>query len=61
VTNIEHIAKLGRIVTGFSIVDHHIDCRCGKEVFKLEKNSGDLIYAKEDCILQRKKCLNGRY
>jgi hypothetical protein len=28
----EHISKLGRIVTGFTITEQSIDCICGKEV-----------------------------
>jgi hypothetical protein len=43
----EHIAKVGRIITGFTITDQYIDCICGKELIKLEKNSGDIICAKE--------------
>lgn len=43
----EHIAKVGGIVTGFTITEQHIDCICGKELIKLEKNSGDVICAKE--------------
>lgn len=40
----KHIAKLDGIVTGFHVTESHIDCMCGKELLKIEKHSGDIIY-----------------
>ena len=42
----QHIAELGKVVTGFHVTEHHIDCMCGKQLIKIDKNSGDIIYQK---------------
>lgn len=42
----EHITELGRIVTGFNITGQYIDCMCGKNLVKIDKYSGDIIYSK---------------
>ena len=39
----EHIAELGGIVTGFHVTEQCIDCMCGKELFKIDKHSHDII------------------
>ncbi|MDE7203245.1 MAG: hypothetical protein K2O91_15390 [Lachnospiraceae bacterium] len=39
----EHIAELGRIVTGFHITERCIDCMCGKDLLKIDKHSRDII------------------
>lgn len=40
----EHIAELGGIVTGFNVTEHCIDCMCGKNLFKIDKCSGIIIW-----------------
>lgn len=40
----EHIAELGGILTGFNVTESYIDCVCGKELLKIDKYSGDIIY-----------------
>ncbi|MCI9127890.1 MAG: hypothetical protein HFG28_12040 [Eubacterium sp.] len=42
----EHIAELGGIVTGFNVTEHCIDCMCGKNLVKINKRSGEIIYQK---------------
>lgn len=42
----EHIATLGGIVTGFSVTEHCIDCMCGQNLVKIDKNSLDIISQK---------------
>lgn len=42
----EHIAKLGGIVTGFNITEYCIDCMCGKNLVKINKRSGEIICQK---------------
>lgn len=42
----EHIANLGGTVTGFDVVGPYIDCMCGRDLLKIEKHSGDIIYKK---------------
>lgn len=42
----EHIAELGGIVTGFNITEQYIDCMCGKKLFKIDKNSREVICEK---------------
>lgn len=32
----EHIAKLGGIVTGFNVSEKCIDCMCGKDLLKID-------------------------
>lgn len=39
----EYIAELGKIVTGFNITEHCIDCICGKNLVKIDKYSRDII------------------
>lgn len=43
----EHFADLEGAVTGFCFTEQFIDCMCGKEIFKIEKCSGKVIYNKE--------------
>lgn len=43
----EHIAKLGGIVTGFHVTEQCIDCICGKDLVKIDKHSGEIICQKE--------------
>lgn len=40
----EHIAELGGIITGFNVTESYIDCVCGKELLKIDKYSGDIIF-----------------
>lgn len=40
------IADLESVVTGFHVTERHIDCMCGKELLKLEKSSGKILYRK---------------
>lgn len=42
----EHIAKLGGIVTGFHVAEQCIDCICGKNLVKIDKYSGEIICQK---------------
>ncbi|MCR2050023.1 hypothetical protein NSB25_22495 [Acetatifactor muris] len=42
----EHIAELDGVVTGFNITGHCIDCMCGKNLFKIDKFSRDIICQK---------------
>lgn len=42
----EHIAELGRIVTGFNVTEQCIDCMCGKDLLKIDKHTGDIICQK---------------
>lgn len=39
----EHIAELGGIVTGFNVTGQCIDCMNGKDLLKIDKNSGNII------------------
>lgn len=43
----EYMAHLPGVVTGFSISESAIDCICGKEIIKVDKRSGDIVYKKE--------------
>lgn len=40
----EHIAELGEIVTGFNIIEHCIDCMCGKKLIKIDKYARDIVW-----------------
>ena len=42
----QHIAELDKVVTGFHVTEQYIDCMCGKQLIKIDKNSGDIIYQK---------------
>ena len=42
----EHIAELGKVVTGFNVSGHCIDCMCGKNLVKIDKYSRDIIFQK---------------
>lgn len=42
----EYIAELGGIVTGFHVTEHCIDCMCGKNLIKLDKSSGEILFQK---------------
>lgn len=42
----ENIVKLDDAVTGFSFTEQYIDCICGKELYKINKHSGDIICKK---------------
>ena len=39
----ENIVELGGIVTGFHVTEHCIDCMCGKDLVKIDKNSRGII------------------
>ena len=43
----EHITELGGIVTGFNVTESYIDCMCGKELLKIDKYTGEIIYKRE--------------
>ena len=42
----EHIAELGKIVTGFNVTEQCIDCMCGTDLLKIDKYSRDIICQK---------------
>lgn len=42
----EHLIRLDGIITGFHVTDRYIDCMCGKNLYKIDKNSHDIIYQK---------------
>lgn len=42
----EHIVKLDGAVAGFHVAESHIDCLCGKELLKVGKRSGEILYRK---------------
>lgn len=42
----EHIAELGAVVTGFNVTEQCIDCMCGRNLVKIDKDSGDIICEK---------------
>lgn len=42
----QHIAESGKVVTGFHVTEQYIDCMCGKQLIKIDKNSGEIIYQK---------------
>ena len=42
----EHIAELGGTVTGFNVREQHIDCLCGKNLVKIDRQSRDIILQK---------------
>lgn len=42
----EYIAELGGIVTDFHVTEHCIDCMCGKNLVKLDKDSGEILSQK---------------
>ena len=42
----EHIAELGKIVTGFNVTEQYIDCMCGTDLLKMDKYSRDIICQK---------------
>ncbi len=42
----EHFVSLDRVVTGFSFAEHSIDCSCGTEILKVEKQSGKVVCRK---------------
>lgn len=42
----EHIAELGGIVTSFNVTEQYIDCLNGKDLFKIDKDSREIICQK---------------
>lgn len=42
----EHITELGGTVTGFNVREQHIDCLCGKNLVKIDRQSRDIILQK---------------
>ena len=42
----EHIVELNGIVTGFHVTEHCIDCMCGKDLLKIDKQSHEIIHQK---------------
>ena len=42
----EHLISLEGVVTGFDVMGHCVDCMCGKELLKADKQSGDIIFRK---------------
>lgn len=45
--NMEHLVELGAVVTGFHVTEQCIDCMSGKNLIKVDKSSGDIIFQKE--------------
>ena len=43
----EHLVELGGVVTGFHVTEHCIDCMCGKDLLKIDKQSGEIICQKK--------------
>lgn len=43
----EHLVELGAVVTGFHVTEQCIDCMSGKNLIKVDKSSGDIIFQKE--------------
>lgn len=43
----EHLVKLDAVVTGFHVAEQYIDCMCGKNLIKVDKSSGDILFQKE--------------
>lgn len=43
----EHLVHLDRVVTGFNSAEQSIDCLCGKEILKVEKQSGKIVCRKK--------------
>ncbi len=43
----EHLVKLDAVVTGFHVTEQYIDCMCGKNLIRVDKSSGDIIFKKE--------------
>ena len=43
----EYLTRLEAPVLGFSFLNQQIDCLCGKNMIKVEKNSGKVVYEKE--------------
>lgn len=39
----EHVVELDGIVTGFHVTERYIDCACGKNLVKIDKNSGEIV------------------
>lgn len=42
----EHVVELGGIVTGFHVAAQSIDCMCGKDLIKIDKQSSNIILRK---------------
>lgn len=43
----EHLVHLDRVVTGFNFAEQSIDCLCGTEILKVEKQSGKIVCRKK--------------
>ena len=43
----EHFIYLDKVVTGFDFSEQSVDFICGKEILKIEKNSGEIVFRKE--------------
>ena len=43
----EHLVKLDAVVTGFHVTEQYIDCMCGKNLIKVDKSSGEILFQKE--------------
>lgn len=43
----EHLVKLDAVVTGFHVTEQYIDCMCGKNLIKVDKSSGGILFQKE--------------
>lgn len=43
----EYLAKLEEAVLGFSVKPFFIDCLSGRKLYKIQKESGEIIYEKE--------------
>lgn len=39
----EHAVRLDGMVSGFHVAEEHIDCMCGKELWKADKRTGELL------------------
>lgn len=44
--NMKKLISLKGVVTGFDVTENCIDCMCGKELLKVDKQSGDIISRK---------------
>ena len=43
----EYLTELEEAVLGFSVKPFFIDCLSGKRLYKIQKESGEIIYEKE--------------
>lgn len=43
----EYLAELEEAVLGFSVKPFFIDCLSGRKLYKIQKESGEIIYEKE--------------